>query len=105
MILLQRLYGFSIFPGVSYFTEPDVMAYNRFGRLKMEPSFRNSETKLDLLTAREAAQYLRVSLSTLNRMERRGLLKPLKTPGGHRRYTRDMLNECLTRENARVLVG
>jgi len=43
-----------------------------------------------------AASYLRVSLSTLHRMERRGLLNPLRTPGGHRRYTLEMLNECLS---------
>jgi excisionase family DNA binding protein len=52
---------------------------------------------LKLLTAREAAHYLRVSLSTLNRIERRGMLNPLRIPGGHRRYTVVMLNECLQR--------
>ena len=55
-----------------------------------------SSERLSLLTAREAADYLRVSISTLNRMERRGLLIPLRTPGGHRRYTLDMLNDCLS---------
>lgn len=54
-----------------------------------------SSQRLTLMTAHEAANYLRVSLSTLNRMERRGLLQPLRTPGGHRRYTVEMLNECL----------
>ncbi|MFM8320719.1 MAG: helix-turn-helix domain-containing protein [Chloroflexota bacterium] len=56
--------------------------------------------KLTLLTAREAADYLRVSLSTLNRMERSGRLRSLRTPGGHRRYTTDMLNECLVARSA-----
>ena len=56
----------------------------------------NTSERLVLLTAREAANYLRVSLSTLHRMERRGLLNPLRTPGGHRRYTLEMLNECLS---------
>jgi excisionase family DNA binding protein len=50
---------------------------------------------LILLTAREAAVYLRVSLSTLYRMEQRGQLTSLRTPGGHRRYTLQMLNACL----------
>jgi excisionase family DNA binding protein len=50
---------------------------------------------LSLLTAREAAKYLRVSLSTLYRMEQVGQLIPLRTPGGHRRYTLPMLNACL----------
>lgn len=48
-----------------------------------------------LLTAREAASYLRVSLSTLYRMEQQQVLLPLRTPGGHRRYTLGMLNACL----------
>ena len=56
----------------------------------------DTSERLVLLTAREAASYLRVSLSTLHRMERRGLLTPLRTPGGHRRYTLEMLNECLS---------
>ena len=61
----------------------------------IEQTYDTSE-RLVLLTAREAASYLRVSLSTLHRMERRGLLNPLRTPGGHRRYTLEMLNECLS---------
>jgi len=50
---------------------------------------------MQLLTAREAAEYLRISLSTLYRMEHNGRLVSLRTPGGHRRYTLKMLNECL----------
>jgi len=62
----------------------------------------NSDSqRLTLMTAHEAAGYLRVSLSTLNRMERLGLLQPLRTPGGHRRYTIEMLNECLSRGQKR----
>jgi excisionase family DNA binding protein len=56
------------------------------------------EERLDLLTAREAAEYLRVSLSTLRRMERRGMLTSFRTPGGHRRFTVQMLNACLAKE-------
>ena len=48
-----------------------------------------------LMTAREAATYLRVSLSTLYRLEKGGQLISLRTPGGHRRYTLQMLNDCL----------
>jgi len=61
-----------------------------------EQIYESSKQRLVLLTAREAASYLRVSLSTLHRMERRGALTPLRTPGGHRRYTLDMLNDCLS---------
>lgn len=61
----------------------------------MEANLNSESQRLTLLTAREAASYLRVSLSTLNRMERSGSLRPLRTPGGHRRYTLAILNECL----------
>ncbi|HIC93724.1 MAG TPA: helix-turn-helix domain-containing protein [Anaerolineae bacterium] len=50
-----------------------------------------------LLTAKEACEYLRVSLFTLRKMEKQGLLKPFRTPGGHRRYSLEMLNEYLER--------
>lgn len=56
--------------------------------------------RLTLMTAREAASYLRVSLSTLHRMEQRGDLTPLRTPGGHRRYTLVILNDSLRAELA-----
>ncbi|GLY92423.1 helix-turn-helix domain-containing protein [Actinoallomurus iriomotensis] len=43
----------------------------------------------DLLTPREAARLLRVSVPTLAWWARIGALKPaLHTPGGHRRYRR-----------------
>ena len=54
--------------------------------------------RLYLLTAREAARYLRISLSTLYRLERDGQLDSLRTPGGHRRYTVQMLNACLSNQ-------
>jgi excisionase family DNA binding protein len=50
-----------------------------------------------LLTAKEAAAYLRVSLFTLRKIEQQGLLVPYRTPGGHRRYSLDMLNDYLER--------
>jgi excisionase family DNA binding protein len=55
----------------------------------------NNNQPLILLNAREAAAYLRVSLSTLHRIERGGKLQAMRTPGGHRRYTLAMLNLCL----------
>ena len=48
-----------------------------------------------LLTAREASSYLGVSLNTLNRIEKRGLILPFRTPGGHRRYDVRMLDDYL----------
>jgi excisionase family DNA binding protein len=52
-----------------------------------------------LLTAKEAAQFLRVSLLTLSKIEKQGDIVPFRTPGGHRRYSVDMLNSYL--ENSR----
>ena len=57
------------------------------------------EVRLTLLNAREAAVYLRVSLFTLSRIEKEGGLVPFRTPGGHRRYSLQMLNKYL--ENSR----
>jgi excisionase family DNA binding protein len=53
-----------------------------------------------ILTAKEAASYLRVSLFTLQKMEKKGLIIPYRTPGGHRRYSTGMLNDYL--EKSRV---
>ena len=50
-----------------------------------------------LLTAREAGDYLHISLLTLAKVEREGYLIPFRTPGGHRRYSLQMLNEYLER--------
>ncbi len=61
----------------------------------MSDTIQLERERLNLLTAREAASYLRVSLSTLYRLERDGQLTSLRTPGGHRRYTLQMLNACL----------
>jgi len=54
-----------------------------------------------LMTAKEVAQYLRVSLLTLSKIERQGGIIPFRTPGGHRRYSLEMLNDYL--ENSRVV--
>ena len=51
--------------------------------------------RVSLMTAREAAKYLRVSQFTLDRIERAGGLVPYRTPGGHRRYNIRMLNKYL----------
>jgi len=50
-----------------------------------------------ILTAREAAEYMRISLTSLRRIEKGGALLPFRTIGGHRRYSLDMLNEYLER--------
>jgi excisionase family DNA binding protein len=58
-----------------------------------------------LLNSRQAAHYLGISLNTLYRMEKGGLLSPFRTPGGHRRYPVEMLDlylEGSRDENARA---
>jgi len=60
-----------------------------------------AEERMSLLRAREAAEYLNVSLATLGRMEKEGELTPFRTPGGHRRYSLEMLNEYLERSRQR----
>jgi excisionase family DNA binding protein len=57
-------------------------------------------TEMRLLTAKEAASYLRISLFTLRKIEQQALIVPYRTPGGHRRYSQEMLNEYL--ENSRI---
>jgi excisionase family DNA binding protein len=53
------------------------------------------EKMVSLMTAKEAAKYLRVSQFTLDKIEREGGLIPYRTPGGHRRYSLRMLNQYL----------
>ena len=53
----------------------------------------------ELLKIKEAAQYLRVSQDTLRKWDKANKLKPLKTPGGHRKYDTDALDIFLGREH------
>jgi len=59
--------------------------------------------RIALLTAKEAASYMRISLFTLSKIEREGALVPFRTPGGHRRYSLAMLNEYLENSRSNVL--
>jgi len=54
-----------------------------------------AQNRTRLMTAREAAKYLRVSMFTLSKIENEGGLAPYRTPGGHRRYSLRMLNAYL----------
>jgi len=51
-----------------------------------------AEGRMNLMTAKEAARYLRVSMFTLSKIDKEGGLVPYRTPGGHRRYSLRMLN-------------
>jgi len=55
-------------------------------------------------TARQAAEYLGVSLTTLRKMEREGELVPFRTPGGHRRYSLEMLEEYVESKRRSVSI-
>lgn len=53
----------------------------------------------DLLTIKDASNYLKVSQDTLRKWDKANKLKPLKTAGGHRRYDTDSLDEFLGKKS------
>jgi len=64
-------------------------------RQAREEGVRMAKNRAGLMTAREAAKYLRVSMFTLSKIENNGGLVPYRTPGGHCRYSLRMLNRYL----------
>jgi excisionase family DNA binding protein len=52
----------------------------------------NDNTKLGLLNIGTAAEYLGISIDTLRRWERKGRINPLRSPGGHRYYSKEDLD-------------
>lgn len=52
-----------------------------------------------LLNIQEASARCSVRVETMRNWERKGKITPLRTPGGHRRYTEQMLNEVLNQPN------
>jgi excisionase family DNA binding protein len=56
-----------------------------------------AKDRMDIMTAKEAARYLRVSMFTLSKIESEGSLVPYRTPGGHRMYSLKMLNKYLNK--------
>jgi excisionase family DNA binding protein len=55
-----------------------------------------------LMTIQNAALYIGLSIATLRRMDKKGVLVPFRTPGGHRRYSRQMLDEYLEDSRGQV---
>src|SRR6266404_5310888 len=51
-----------------------------------------NNTPVQLLTIHEAARYLKVSTKTLRRWDAAGVISPVRTAGGHRRYDVSDLN-------------
>lgn len=64
-----------------------------------------SERRKFRMRARQAAGYLGVSMVTLAKMEKEGALVPLRTPGGHRRYSLEMLEEYVESKRRSVAPG
>jgi excisionase family DNA binding protein len=54
----------------------------------------------DLLTPREVAEIFGVRTTTIARWSREGRLTPIRTPGGHRRFTRADIRAALAQETA-----
>jgi excisionase family DNA binding protein len=54
----------------------------------------------DLLRPREVADLFGVRTSTIAQWAREGKLTPLRTPGGHRRYSRRQIRELLAEDAA-----
>jgi excisionase family DNA binding protein len=53
----------------------------------------------DLLTPREVAELFGVRTTTIARWARDGRLDPIRTPGGHRRYSRANVQAVLAAED------
>lgn len=49
----------------------------------------------ECLTSKQAAEMLGISISTLYRMTESGILSPFRTPGGQRRYSKELLGKYM----------
>lgn len=58
-----------------------------------------------MLSITDAAAYLKVSDDTLRLWDKDGKLKPYRTPGGHRRYTKEQLDEFMKLNSNQVDYG
>lgn len=50
---------------------------------------------MKLYTSKQAAEFLNVAVSTIIRWDNEGRIHPLRTPGGHRRFTEEELQRVL----------
>lgn len=50
---------------------------------------------MKLYTSKQAAEFLNVAVSTIIRWDNEGKIHPLRTPGGHRRFTEEELHRVL----------
>lgn len=58
----------------------------------MDTDTSHHENDPELLTSSEAARHVGVTVRTLHRWEEQGRITARRTPGGHRRYSRNDLN-------------
>ncbi len=56
----------------------------------------NKARSIEMLNTKQAAIFLGVSSKTIYRMEVKGLIKSVRTPGGHRRFKREELENYLS---------
>lgn len=61
----------------------------------------NDDTKLGLLNIGTASEYLGISIDTLRRWEKKGRIKPLRSPGGHRYYSKANLDDLFGKRYTR----
>ncbi len=55
----------------------------------------NRTAKIEMLNTKQAAMFLGVSPKTIYRMEEKGLIQSIRTPGGQRRFNREDLDNYL----------
>ncbi|MFZ1363066.1 MAG: helix-turn-helix domain-containing protein [Candidatus Nanopelagicales bacterium] len=58
---------------------------------------KNTEDTQSLLTITEASRSLGISTDTLRRWEQEGRVKPVRTVGGHRRYSQADIDSLVRR--------
>lgn len=61
----------------------------------------NEDSKPGLLNIGSAAEYLGISIDTLRRWERKGRIQPLRSPGGHRYYSKSSLDDLFGKRYTR----
>lgn len=49
----------------------------------------------NIYTTKETSKYLGISISTIYRMEKQGLISSTKTPGGQRRFSKENIENYL----------
>lgn len=59
------------------------------------------EDKKDLLSIGKASEYLGISIDTLRRWEKKGRIEPFRSPGGHRYYEKNQLDNLFGKKYER----